>query len=87
MRSLKIVKSVRLEAKNFLIQSGKVNRLDFLNFEFTDGGPWNYNNLTVSVLVRVSFLFAWLRLCQDQATCAQPQVFGPTNKHTISKQS
>ena len=34
----------------------------------------NCNNLTLKAIIRVSLLFPSLCLCQDSATCAQPEV-------------
>ena len=42
-------------------------------------GPCYCNNLTVSASYCVSLLFAWLRLCQDHATCAQPHALARTD--------
>ena len=30
-------------------------------------------------LLEISLFFPWLHLCQDQATCAQPEGLGRTN--------
>ena len=49
------------------------------------GGPCNCNNLTASALLQVSLLLPWLRLCQNQATCAQPEVLGRANKHNYEE--
>ena len=48
---------------------------------------WNFT--TVSASFRFSLFFEWPRLCQDQATCAQPEALGRENRHrptTITKQ-
>ena len=38
-----------------------------------------------SALLWVNFHFSWVRSCQEQATCAQPEALGRTNRHTITK--
>ena len=48
-------------------------------------GRFNYSSLTVSASFRVSLLFAPLRLCEDQAICAQPEALGRTNRHAVMK--
>ena len=46
------------------------------------------NKLTVKASwLWVSLYFAQLRLCQDVATCAQPEIFGHTNRHSITRKS
>ena len=40
---------------------------------------------TVSTLFRADSFFACLRLCQDQATCAQPEALRHANRHAIKK--
>ena len=42
---------------------------------------------TASASLRVSLLYAWIRLCQNQATCAQLEALGRTNKHLTTKKS
>ena len=41
----------------------------------------------MNALFRVSLLFAWLRLCQNQATCAQPEAIAHRNSFTAVKKS
>ena len=41
--------------------------------------------ITVSASLLVSLFFAWLRLCQDQATSTQPTTLDRTNKHSTAK--
>ena len=43
------------------------------------------NNLTVGAPSRVTWFFRWLRLCQHQAACAQPEALGRTNRHLATK--
>ena len=38
-----------------------------------------------SASLEVNFVFSWLRLCQEQAICAQPATLARTNKHSITK--
>ena len=41
----------------------------------------------MSASFQVSLLLAWLRLYQDQATCAQPEALAHTNLPTVTKKS
>ena len=45
------------------------------------------HNLTAGALFRVTLFFRWLRMCQDQATCAQPEALGRINRHSATKKS
>ena len=51
-----------------------------LNVDITDGGA-----AIVTASLWISLFFPWLRVCQDQATCDQPEALGGTNRHTITK--
>ena len=48
-------------------------------------GAYYCNNLIGKVSFRVGSLFAWLRLSQDRATCAQPETLAHTNTPTFTK--
>ena len=41
----------------------------------------------MSASFRFNLLFAWLRLCQDQSTCAQPEALALTNLPAVTKKS
>ena len=41
----------------------------------------------MSASFRLKLLFAWLRLCQDEATCAQSEALAHTNPPTVTKDS
>ena len=55
-----------LSVKAIFLQMG-----DILNLNISNG--CYCNNLTVSASLQVSLIFAWLCVCQHQATCAQPE--------------
>ena len=51
----------------------------------TDGSAAIAMTYPVSASLRVSSFFSWLHLCQDQATCAQPQALDRTNRHKTTE--
>ena len=67
-----------------LNEAGASGLYDIRNFDITDRGL-GPNNFSVRASIWVSVLFAWLRLYQNQATFAQPDVFSRRNRHAITK--
>ena len=58
----------------------------FLLDSYLEQSTFHFKTRTkIIASLRVHFLFLSLRLCQAQATCAQPQALGYTNRQAITK--
>ena len=82
--------NVRFDIKtqrHYFVQSKYrlVNKINFFSFRSIKTCP--SDNLALSASFLVSLLFVWLRLSQNQATCAHPKALGRTNRHTITSKS
>ena len=77
--------NIRVDLKQFPYQmSEPAQPADLIFFTSTlMMGARILQSLTCECLLRVSLLFAWLRLCQDQ--CAQPEELADTNMPTVTK--
>ena len=68
-----------------LLEAGTAGDLIFLTSTLVMGAQLLQKLESTSFWV--SLYYAWLRLCQDQATRAQQEALGRTNMPTITKKS